>query len=339
MKNFLDLADLSRDEVVDLLALAGRLQARPEPSALAGRILGLLFFNPSLRTLASMKVAMARLGGDSFVITPGSGSWQLETRTGITMSGSAAEHIREAIPVLDSYCDGLGVRVFADGRDLAADLEERTFTSIASLCQHPLINLESAVNHPCQALADWKTLDDLNVPRGGRFVLSWVNHPRALPLAVSSAVMQMAASRGMDVVVLRPAGFELPQAIMNKARRAAAESGGNVSETDDRVAALNGAHVVYAKEWGSTEHYGDIEADARRRAGLADWMVRERWFDATAPGCHLMHCLPVRRNVAIADGVLDGPRSRVLHQAHNRLVVQMAVLYRLLGGGRPAGGH
>jgi len=339
MKNFLDLADFSRDEVVDLLALAGRLQEKPEPSALAGRILGLLFFNPSLRTLASMKVAMARLGGESFVVTPGSGSWQLETRTGITMSGSAAEHIREAIPVLDSYCDALGVRLFADGRDLAADLEERTFTSIASLCQHPLINLESAVNHPCQALADWRTLDDLNVPRGGRFVLSWVNHPRALPLAVSSATVQMAAFRGMDVVVLRPPGFGLPQTIMNKARRAAAESGGSVGETDDRTAALDGAHVVYAKEWGSTEHYGDIEADARLRAGLADWMVRERWFDAAAPGCHLMHCLPVRRNVAVADEVLDGPRSRVLHQARNRLVVQMAILHRLLGGGNPAGGH
>ncbi len=332
MKNFLDLADFPRDEIVDLLALAVRLQERPEPSALAGRVLGLLFFNPSLRTLASMKVAMARLGGESFVITPGAGSWQLETRAGVTMTGSAAEHIREAIPVLDSYCDALGVRAFAEGRDLAADLAERSFTSIASLCRRPLINLESAVNHPCQALADWKTLDDLEVPRRGRFVLSWVNHPRALPLAVPAAAAHMAALRGMDVVVLRPPGFALPEAIMDRARRAAVKSGGSVSETDDHAAALAGAKVVYAKEWGSTEHYGDAEAEARARAGLGDWMVRESWFQATARDCHLMHCLPVRRNVAVADEVLDGPRSRVLRQAHNRLVVQMAVLYRLLGG-------
>jgi N-acetylornithine carbamoyltransferase len=121
---------------------------------------------------------------------------------------------------------------------------------------------------------------------------------------------------------------------MDKARRAAAASGGSVSETADHEAALAGAHVVYAKEWGSTVHYGDAEADARMRAGLGDWMVRESWFARTAPGCFLMHCLPVRRNVAIADQVLDGPRSRVLQQAHNRLDVQMAVLYRLLGGGR-----
>jgi N-acetylornithine carbamoyltransferase len=279
---------------------------------------------------------MARLGGESFVITPGSGSWQLETRLGVTMNGSAAEHIREAIPVLDSYCDVLGVRAFAEGRDLAADLAERNFTNIASLCRHPLINLESAVNHPCQALADWKTLDDLKVPRRGRFVLSWANHPRALPLAVPAATVHMAALRGMDVVVLRPPGFALPDSIMDKARRAAAGSGGNVSETDDRAAALGGAQVIYAKEWGSTEHYGDAEAEARARSGLGDWMVQESWFQKASPDCHLMHCLPVRRNVAIADEVLDGARSRVLAQAYNRLVVQMAVLYRLLGAA-PAG--
>ncbi len=333
MKNFLDLADFRRDEIGDLLALAARLQLQPEPRALAGRVLGLLFMNPSLRTLASMQVAMSRLGGESVVITPGAGSWNLETRAGVTMTGTAAEHIREAIPVLDSYCDALGVRSFAEGRDLAADLGERTFASIASLCRRPLINLESSANHPCQALADWKTLDDLGVPQRGRLVLSWANHPRALPLAVPAAVSQMAAARGMDVVVLRPAGYALPAALMDKARRAAAESGGSISETDDRAAALAGAHVVYAKEWGSTEHYGDAEADARARAVLTDWMLTESWFARTAPGCHLMHCLPVRRNVAVADGLLDGPRSRVLQQAQNRLTVQMAVLYRLLGGG------
>ncbi len=333
MKNFLDLADLQRDEVVDLLAFADRLRERPEPTALAGKVLGLLFFNPSLRTMASMRVAMARLGGESIVITPGAESWNLETRSNVTMTGAAAEHIREAIPVLDSYCDALGVRAFAEGRDLTADLEEHTFAAIAALCSNPLINLESSANHPCQALADWKTLDDLKVPRNGRLVLTWANHPRALPLAVPAAVSQMAALRGMDVVVLRPPGYALPAALMDKARRAAATSGGSVSETDDREAAIAGAHVVYAKEWGSTENYGDAAADARARAGLGAWMVGESWFAPARADCHLMHCLPVRRNVAVADELLDGPRSKVLQQAHNRLTVQMALLYRLLGGG------
>jgi len=338
MKNFLDLADLQRDEILELLAIADRLRERPEPAALAGRVLGLLLFNPSLRTLTSMRVAMARLGGESIVITPGISSWNLETREGVTMAGTAAEHIREAIPVLDSYCDALGVRAFAEGRDLAADLGERTFNAIRVLCRNPLINLESAANHPCQALADWKTLDDLGVPRRGRLVLAWANHPRALPLAVPAAVSQMAAHRGMDVVVLRPPGFALPAAIMDKAQSAAAAAGGSVTETDDRDAAMAGAHVVYAKEWGSAAHYGDAEADARARAGVGDWTLRESWFARARPDCHLMHCLPVRRNVAVADELLDGPRSRVLQQAHNRLTVQMALLYRLLGGG-PARSH
>jgi len=334
MNSFLDLADLGRDGVLDLLALSDRLREHPEPTALAGRVLGLLFFNPSLRTLASMQVAMAKLGGTSFVITPGGGSWRLETRDGVVMTGTAAEHIREAIPVLDSYSDVLGVRAFAEGRDLATDLSEPTFGAIGSLCRNPLINLESAANHPCQALADWKTLDDLKVPRRGRFVLSWVNHPRALPIAVPTAVSQMAALRGMDVVVLRPEGFALPAPVMERARKLAAASGGSITETADRDAALAGAHVVYAKEWGSTEHYGDAEADARARAGLGEWMLRESWFARARRACHLMHCLPVRRNVAIADEVLDGPRSRVPPQAHNRLIVQTAVLHRLLSGQR-----
>ncbi|MCS6947317.1 MAG: N-acetylornithine carbamoyltransferase [Steroidobacteraceae bacterium] len=330
MQRFIDLAEFSRAEVLELLALARRLERRPEPQALAGKILGLLFLNPSLRTLASFQAAMARLGGQSFVVTPGQGTWLFETRSGAVMNGAAAEHIREGIPVLASYCDALGIRAFAEGKDLAADLADSNFLQMAQLVDKPLINLESAVNHPCQALADWKTLDDEGVPNDARFVLAWVNHPRALPLAVPAATLHMAALRGMRVTVLRPDGFALPEPIMARARDAAAASGGSVRETDDRDEALEGADVIYAKEWGATRHYGDVKADAQLRAALGDWCVRNSWFDGTAPDCRLMHCLPVRRNVAIADEVLDGPRSLVQREAYNRLIVQMAVLYRLL---------
>jgi N-acetylornithine carbamoyltransferase len=332
MRRFVDLGDFERDEIVALIELARRLEAHPEPRALLGRILGLVFFNPSLRTLASFQAGMQRLGGTSFVITPGQGTWQLETRLGAVMNGAAAEHVREGIPVLAAYCDVLAIRAFADGKDLRADLAEQQFKAMTDLVDKPLINLESAMNHPCQALADWKTLDDLGVPRQAKFVLSWVNHPRALPLAVPSAVVHMAAMRGMDVTVLRPEGFALPPEVMDKARRAAAAAGGSVRETSQRAEALEGAHVLYAKEWGSTTHYGEVEGDARLRAGLADWCVRTDWFERTARDCRLMHCLPVRRNVAVADAVLDGPRSCVQHEARNRLTVQMAVLHRMLAG-------
>jgi N-acetylornithine carbamoyltransferase len=330
MKRFLDLADFDRDEVLSLLELARRLEKQPEPHALAGRILGLVFFNPSLRTLASFQAAMARLGGNSFVINPGQGSWQLETRLGVVMDGAAAEHVREGIPALSAYCDALGIRAFAEGKDLASDLAESRFNSMAGLIDKPLVNLESAVNHPCQALADWKTLDDLAVPRAGRFVLSWAYHPRALPLAVPAAALHMAALRGMEVIVLRPEGFALPDVIMERARRAAAASGGSVRETAERDDALTGAEVLYVKEWGATACYGDAAADARLRSTLSGWCVRNDWFTLTAQECRVMHCLPVRRNTAIAYEVLDGARSAVQREAYNRLPVQMAVLHRML---------
>jgi len=332
MNRFLDLADFTRDQVVDLLDLAARLQEQPEPQALAGKILGLLFLNPSLRTLSSFQAGMMRLGGNAFVVTPGQGTWQVETRLGAVMNAGAAEHVREAIPVLASYCDALGIRSFAEGKDLATDLAEGPFRMMVEMCDKPFVNMESAVNHPCQALADWKTMDDLDVPKNGKFVLSWVYHPRALPLAVPAATVHMAAQRGMEVVVLRPRGYSLPEPIMAKAKVAAAASGGSVTETSDRSAALAGAHVLYAKEWGSPAHYGDAEAESRLRQPLGDWCVRENWFRNARPDCHFMHCLPVRRNVAVADEVLDGPRSRVIREAANRMVVQMAVLYRMLKG-------
>jgi len=332
VKRFVDLAETGAAQIAELLALARRLEARPEPQALAGKVLGLLFFNPSIRTLASFQAAMARLGGASFVVTPGAGSWRLETRDGAVMDGDAAEHVREAVPVLAGYADALGIRAFAGGRELPADLEDREFLAMASLSPVPVLNLESAAGHPCQALADWKTLDDLGVPaQGGRFVLSWANHPRPLPLAVPASVVHMAALRGMDVTVLRPEGYALPAPIMAKARAAAALAGGSVREADDREAALAGAHVLYAKSWASTRYYGQPDADAALRRALNDWTVREDWFSAAARDCVFMHCLPVRRNVVVADEVLDGPRSRVLPQARNRMTVQMAVLHRLLG--------
>jgi N-acetylornithine carbamoyltransferase len=330
VNRFLDLADFEREEVLDLLALAQALTDKPQPTILAGKILGLVFFNPSLRTLASFQAAMARLGGSSFVITPGQGTWQVETRLNAIMDGAAAEHIREGIPALASYCDALGVRCFAEGKNLESDLHETLFGLIDDLCDKPLINLESAVNHPCQALADWRTMDELKVPKRAKFVLSWVYHPRALPLAVPAATVHMAAMRGMEVVVARPEGFGLPRQVMEKARLAASAAGGSVTETTDRAAALEGASVLYAKEWGTTTYYGDVDADARLRADLKDWCVRERWFSAARPDAKLMHCLPVRRNVAVADEVLDGPRAVVKREAFNRLVVQMAVLHRML---------
>lgn len=331
MNIFNDLADFSRTEICELIALARRLDENPEPRALAGKVLSLLFLSPSLRTLISFQSAMARMGGGTFVVSPEMSIHGLESRSGIVMDGVAAEHIREAVPVIASYGDAIGIRAFAKRENLADDLADREFRELTSLIDTPYINMESAINHPCQSLADWKTMDDLGIPaNGGKFVLSWTWHPQQLPFAVPAATVHMAALRGMDVTVLRPQGFELPDAIMDKARQAAAMSGGSVTETDDRSRAMQDSRVIYVNSWASAQHYGNKYAENGIKPELQDWCVDEPWFENAASDCRFMHCLPVRRGVAVTDRILDGPRSIVIAEARNRMLVQMAVLHRML---------
>jgi N-acetylornithine carbamoyltransferase len=335
MKSFNDLADFTNEEIQALIELAGRLDASPEPEALKGKVLSLLFLSPSLRTLASFQAAMTRLGGGSFVISPDMSIHGLETRPGIVMDGAAAEHIREAVPVIASYGDAIGIRAFAERKNLEHDMRESEFNSLTDLVDTPWINMESAMGHPCQNLADWKTLDDLDIPaNGGKFVLSWAYHPKALPLAVPSSTLYMAAKRGMDVAVARPEGFGLPEDVMSKAAAAAEASGGSIRETEDPSDAMEGAHVIYAKSWSSTSHYGDRLRDQELREQHLDWCVDEPWFANAREDCRFMHCLPVRRGVVVADRILDGPRSVVIPEARNRMLAQMAVLHQMMGGSK-----
>ena len=237
--------------------------------------------------------------------------------------------------MIASYGDAIGIRAFAERRNLETDLAETAFSELTGLIDStPWINMESAMSHPCQSLADWKTLDDFNVPKqGGKFVLSWAWHPKALPLAVPASTLHMAAMRGMDVTVLRPDGFGLPEPIMREAQAAAAASGGSVRESEDRAEAMQDAHMLYAKSWSSVQHYGDRLADEQARMDLRDWCVDESWFAPAREDCRFMHCLPVRRGVVVADEILDGPRSIVIPEARNRMLAQMAVLHQMLGGG------
>ncbi|MEO1595697.1 MAG: N-acetylornithine carbamoyltransferase [Pseudomonadota bacterium] len=334
MRSFNHLRDFDVAEILELLQLAGQLDRHPEPRALEGKVLSLLFLSPSLRTLASFQAAMTRLGGSAFVISPDMSIHGLESRHGIVMDGSAAEHIREAVPVIASYGDAIGIRAFAERRDLGTDLSESAFAALTDYVgDTPWINMESAMSHPCQSLADWKTLDDFNMPKqGGKFVLSWAYHPKALPLAVPTSTLHMAAMRGMDVTVLRPEGFALPDPIMRETEAVASANGGSVRESEDRAEAMEDAHVIYAKSWSSTLHYGDRNAELEARRDLTDWCVDEGWFQPARDDCRFMHCLPVRRGVVVADEILDGPRSIVIPEARNRMLAQMAVLHRMLSG-------
>ena len=331
MDFFNDLADFSVEEIKDLIALSRRLEENPEPRALEGKVLSLLFLSPSLRTLISFQSAMSRLGGGTFVVSPEISIHGIESRSGIVMDGAAAEHINEAVPVIASYGDAIGIRAFAQRDNLEDDLNDREFRELTSLLNTPYINMESAINHPCQSLADWKTLDDLNIPsHDGKIVLSWTWHPQQLPFAVPAATVHMAALRGMDVTVLRPDGYELPELVMDKARDAAALSGGSVTETNDHTEAMQDCQVIYASSWASPQHYGDKRSEDKFKPELKDWCVDETWFENAQVGCRFMHCLPVRRGVTVTDDILDGPRSVVIAEARNRMQVQMALLHRML---------
>ena len=332
MKNFCDLADFSVQEIESLITQARSFEKSPSDLPLKGKVLALLFLNPSLRTLTSFQATMTRLGGGAYVISPEMSIHGLETQSGIAMDGTAAEHIRDAIPVIASYADAIGIRAVARRNSLESDLQDRDFNEYRSLCDIPVLNLESSTRHPCQSLADWKTLDDFEVPkRGGKFVFSWVYHPDALPLAIPGDTIHMAAIRGMDVTVLRPDGFALPDALLDRARAGAAVSGGSVRETNDRKEAFEGADVVYAGSWCSMEFYDNLVEDRKCREANMDWCISEPWFEGVASRqCLFMHALPVRRGVEVEDEILDGPRSIVVRQAQNRMFTQMSVLKNLL---------
>jgi N-acetylornithine carbamoyltransferase len=333
VKDFCDLADLSLEQVEKLLTKARWLEQQDSLNELQGKVLALLFLNPSLRTLTSLQATMIRLGGGTFVISPEMSIHGLETRSGITMDGTAAEHIREAVPVIASYADAIGIRAIARRTNLADDLEDGYFHELRSLCDIPVINLESSIRHPCQSLADWKTLDDLSIPkRGGKLVFSWVYHPDALPLSVLGDSIHMAVSRGMDVTVLRPDGFDVPKELMLRAETAGSKSGGTVTETNDRKKAIEGAHILYAGSWSSTSFYGNYVKDQEIRNSFSDWCVDESWFEGTdSESCYFMHALPVRRGVEVEDHILDSARSVVIQQAKNRMFAQMSILTNILG--------
>ena len=333
MEKFNDLADFDASKIEELLTLACRLDEKPEPRALEGKVLSLLFLSPSLRTLASFQSAMARLGGGAFVISPSMTIHGLESRSGIVMDGVAAEHIHEAVPVIASYGDAIGIRAFARTENLNDDINDREFGELTALIDSPYINMESAINHPCQSLGDWKTMDDLGIPVDkGRFVLSWTWHPESLPYAIPAATIHMAAMRGMDVTVLRPDGYGLPRVVMDKAEQAAQMSGGSLTETDDRFEAMQGSHVLYAASWASESRYEKKQAEEEFKLGLRGWCVDEEWFENADGGSRFMHSLPVRRGVTVTDDILDGPRSIVIHEARNRMLAQMAVLHEMLSG-------
>lgn len=333
-RDFLAVEDWSPGEIDALLALASRIKEGKIKGGLSGKLLAMVFMDPSLRTRSSFEAAMFMHGGHAINLEPGRGSWLLETEIGAVMDGATVEHIVDAARVLSRYADGLALRAFprpGPWEEVKRDLVLKTF---AEHCDKPVINLESARRHPCQQLADAMTIKErIPDPRGKRFVLNWTWHPKALPTAVPVSAALAAASLGMEIVIARPDGYELDPDDTALIRKIAQAQGGEfVHIINDPDEATVGADVIYAKAWGSVKLFNQPEAEAELRASQKDWKLTRRRLKSSREGKALvMHCLPVRRNVEIDDDVLDGPTSVVTDQAENRLHAQRALLLKMIG--------
>ncbi|MCB9082131.1 MAG: N-acetylornithine carbamoyltransferase [Lewinellaceae bacterium] len=311
MKHFTGVADVT--DLPELVKLARELKAHPQAHQALGqnKTLVMLFFNPSLRTRLSSEKAALNLGMQVISMNADQG-WNLEFADGAIMNANTAEHVKEAAAVISQYADIIGLRSFPGLKDRELDYQDQVMQAFCRYAQVPVVSLESATRHPLQSLADVITIEEHKRKPRPKVVLSWAPHPRALPQAVPNSFVEWMRQADVDLVITHPEGYEL-----------APEFVGDTPVVYNQAEALSGADFVYVKNWSSYQNYGQILTQDPA------WTMTEAKMALTDQG-KFMHCLPVRRNVVVADEVLDGPRSLVIAQANNRTFAAQAVLHQLL---------
>jgi N-succinyl-L-ornithine transcarbamylase len=312
MRQFLHVSDIG--DLEKALDEAKQVKATPFAWQNLGKnkTIILIFFNSSLRTRLSSQKAALNLGMNPIVLNINGDSWNLETRLGVVMDGDKSEHLREAIPVIGSYCDMIGVRSFAGLKDKDFDYNETILNQFIEYSGRPVISLESGTVHPCQAFADLLTIEEHKKTKRPKVVMTWAPHPRALPQAVPNSFAEWMNAADVDFVIAQPEGYELdPQFV------------GHAKVEYDQMKALEGADFVYAKNWSSVSHYGQVLNMDR------SWTVGAKQM-AVTNNAFFMHCLPVRRNMIVTDEVIDSPQSLVIPEAANRVVSAQVVMKRML---------
>lgn len=309
MKHYLSIQDIDT-----LLAWVDEAQQlKKDPTAHkhlgGGKTICLLFFNNSLRTRLSTQKAALNLGMDVLVMNFGSEGWQLEFGDGVVMDQGKSEHIKEAAQVVSQFCDIVAIRAFASLADKEKDEAEIVLNGFMKYASIPVVNMESSVGHPLQALADAITLEEHRIKSRPKVVLSWAPHPKALPHAVANSFVEMMALQEADFVITHPKGYELNPAITQ-----------GIPIEYDQKKALHNADFVYVKNWSSYTEYGKILSQD------PEWMMTSKKLG----DAKFMHCLPVRRNVVVEDAVLDGAQSLVIEQANNRTYAAQLVLKKIL---------
>ena len=312
MNDFITLSDLPDFKQTLDLAMDFKKNPYKLNSLGKGKTLGLLFFNPSLRTRLSTQKAAQNLGLSTMVMNFSQESWALEFEDGTKMSGLRSEHVREAAAVVSQYCDMIAIRAFASLSDKVKDEAEVVLRSFAKYASVPIINMESSTAHPLQALADAITLNEFKTSHKPKIVLTWAPHPKALPHAVGNSFTRMVRNLDVDFIIAHPKGYALNPEITK-----------GVKCLTNQDEALDGADFVYTKNWCSYEHYGQILRTDDK------WMITSEKMKLTNNG-KFMHCLPVRRNIVATDNVLNGTNSLVINQSENRIYSAQAVLKQLL---------
>ena len=312
MKKFTSVKDVS--DVNVLLEKALAIKAAPLADQKYGKdkTLGLLFFNPSLRTRLSSQKAAMNLGMNVMVMNLNGDGWSIELADGTVMDQGTQEHIREAAGVISQYCDIIGIRTFASLTNRKEDYQETILNKFIANATVPVISLESATLHPLQSFADVITIAEHKQKEKPKVVLTWAPHPRALPQAVSNSFVEWMKEIDVELVITHPEGYEL-----------STEFTEGVTITHNQDEAFKDADFIYAKNWSSFEDYGVT------KSGLNDWTVTKEKMALTNNG-KFMHCLPVRRNVVVADEVIDSKNSLVLEQANNRTFSAQTVLLEML---------
>ena len=278
------------------------------------KTLMMVFFNSSLRTRLSTQKAALNLGMNVIVLDINQGAWKLETERGVIMDGDKPEHILEAIPVMASYCDVIGVRSFARFEDKKYDYDEVILNQFIQYSGRPVFSMEAATRHPLQRFADLITIEEHKTKARPKVVMTWAPHPKALPQAVPNSFAEWMNAADYDFVITHPEGYELdPQFV------------GSAKVEYDQMKAFEGADFVYAKNWAAYtgENYGKVLSKDR------SWTVSDRQM-AVTNNAHFMHCLPVRRNMIVTDDVIESPRSLVIPEAANREISATVVLKRIL---------
>ena len=320
MKSFLNAKDLG--DLKQALAEAREIKQDRFKYVELGRnkTALLVFFNNSLRTRLSTQKAAQNLGMNVIVLDVNAGAWKLETERGVIMDGDKSEHLLEAIPVMSSYCDIIGIRSFAGLIDRDYDYAETVYNQFVKYSGKPIFAMETATVHPLQAFADLITIEEHKKTARPKVVLTWAPHPRALPQAVPNSFAEWMNAADVDFVITHPEGYELDPAFA-----------GNARVEYDQMKAFEGADFIYAKNWscpGVTrkEDYGKILTDYHE---MLDWTVSDRQM-AVTNNAHFMHCLPVRRGMIVTDEVIEAPTSLVIPEAANREISATVVLKRIL---------